>query len=82
VDVVVTEHGLADLRNLAPRQAALEIINKCADPAYRDLLRDYYQRALKKGGHEPQLLEEAFAFHLRYQDTGDMRPRPGAPGGA
>lgn len=74
VDVVVTEHGLVDLRNLAPRQAARAIIDHCAAPAYRDLLSDYLERASRAGGHEPQLLEEAFAFHLRYMQTGDMRP--------
>ena len=75
VDVVVTEQGLVDTRNLTPRQTAEHIIKKCAHPMYRDLLWDYYQRALKKvGGHEPHLLGEAFSFHLRLMQTGDMRP--------
>lgn len=73
VDVVVTEHGLADLRNLSPRQAAQEIIAKCAAPEYRDLLGDYFARAMRQGGHEPHLLDEAFGFHQRYLATGDMR---------
>lgn len=75
VDVVVTEYGLVDIRSLAPRQAAEQIIAKCAHPDYRDLLRDYYERAVRgPGGHEPHLLDEAFALHRRYLETGDMRP--------
>lgn len=49
VKVIVTEHGLADLRGLSPRQRAREIINNCADPAYRPALQDYYERALHSG---------------------------------
>ena len=74
VDVVVTEHGLVDTRPLTPRQVAAEIIKKCAHPNYRDLLWDYYERAVEtRGGHEPHLLEEAFSFHNRFLATGDMR---------
>jgi acetyl-CoA hydrolase/succinyl-CoA:acetate CoA-transferase len=74
VDVVVTEHGLVDIRCLTPRQAAEAIIKTCADPAYRDQLWDYYQRALAQGGHEPLLLDEALSFHQRYLATGSMLP--------
>jgi len=75
VNVVVTEHGLVDTRPLTPRQTAEQIIRKCAHPDYRDVLWDYYQRALsRRGGHEPQLLGEAFSFHERFMETGDMRP--------
>ncbi len=74
VDIVVTEHGLVDRRPLTPRQAAVNIIEKCAHPDYRNLLMDYHRRALKeKGGHEPHNLKEAFSFHERFMDTGDMR---------
>ncbi|AOY93673.1 propionyl-CoA--succinate CoA transferase [Cupriavidus sp. USMAA2-4] len=73
VDIIVTEHGLADLRGLAPRERAREIINHCADPLYRDALRDYVARASVRGGQTPHLLEEAFAWHLRYRDHGSMR---------
>jgi acetyl-CoA hydrolase/succinyl-CoA:acetate CoA-transferase len=74
VDVVVTEHGLVDTRPLSPRQVAEQIIKRCAHPDYRDLLWDYYQRALRtQGGHEPHLLGEVFDFHLRYAAEGDMR---------
>ncbi|MDL2321501.1 succinate CoA transferase [Desulfosarcina sp. OttesenSCG-928-B08] len=74
VDVVVTEHGLVDVRNLTPRQVAEAIIKRCAHPEYRDLLWDYYQRAVHtNGGHEPHLLSETFSFHERFMATGDMR---------
>ncbi len=74
VDVVVTEYGLVDTRPLAPRQVAEQIIEKCAHPDYRDALRDYYERAVReRGGHEPHRLREAFAFHERFLETGDMK---------
>jgi succinyl-CoA:acetate CoA-transferase len=74
VDVVVTEQGLADLRGLAPRERATLIIERCAHPAYRDLLRDYYRDALKVGGQTPHVLQQAFAFHVRLNETGSMLP--------
>ncbi len=74
VDVIVTEYGLVDTRNLTPRQVAEAVIKKCAHPDYRDLLWDYYCRAVKKvGGHEPHLLGEAFSFHQRFMEKGDMK---------
>ncbi|GBC62568.1 acetyl-CoA hydrolase [Desulfonema ishimotonii] len=76
VDVVVTEHGLVDTRPLTPRQVAEQIIKKCAHPDYRDMLWDYYQRAVRTtGGHEPHMLDEVFSFHQRFMATGDMHPR-------
>ncbi len=74
VDIIVTEQGLVDTRFLTPRQVAEQMIHKCAHPDYRDLLRDYYQRALReRGGHEPHLLSEAFSFHQRFLESGSMR---------
>ena len=35
VQVIVTEHGLADLRGLSPRQRAHLIIEKCSNPDYK-----------------------------------------------
>lgn len=72
VDILVTEHGLADLRGLAPRERAPVIIARCTDPAYRDQLANYFARANARGGHTPHLLEEAFAWHLRRKATGTM----------
>jgi succinate CoA transferase len=78
VDVVVTEHGLVDTRPLTPRQVAEKVIKNCAHPDYRDLLWEYYQRAVHvTGGHEPHLLNEVFDFHKRFMGTGDMMDRKG-----
>ncbi len=74
VDVIVTENGLADLRGLAPRERAETIIRNCIHPSYRDLASDYLRRASQRGGHTPHLLEEAFSWHLRAQETGSMLP--------
>ncbi len=75
VKVIVTEHGLADLRGLSPRQRAEKIINHCADPEYRPMLLDYLQRAEAsgRGMHTPHLLNEALSWHQRYEETGSMK---------
>ncbi|MCD9047938.1 acetyl-CoA hydrolase/transferase family protein [Luteimonas sp. MHLX1A] len=75
VDVIVTEQGLADLRGLSPKQRARAVIANCAHPDYRDLLQDYFDRALagSSGRHTPHLLGEALSWHQRYLDTGSMR---------
>jgi succinyl-CoA:acetate CoA-transferase len=75
VDVIVTEHGLADLRGLAPRERADQIIQNCADPLYRDELRDYVKRAHVYGGQTPHVLEDALAWHVRYRDERTMSGR-------
>ncbi len=75
VDVLVTECGLADLRGLAPRERARAIIRHCVHPAYRDALEDYFERACRRGGQTPHLLEEAFSWHQRFGETGSMLPR-------
>lgn len=72
VDVLITEHGYADLRGLAPRERAGLIIENCADPAYRDQLRNYYKEALTRGGQTPHVLEKAFSWHQRLAETGSM----------
>ena len=73
VSVMVTEQGLVDLRGLDPRERATEIIEKCAHPDYRPLLRDYFNEAETKGGHEPHTLSKAFDFHLRLAEKGTMK---------
>jgi len=73
VDIVVTEQGLANLTGLAPRERAMLIVEKCAHPMYRDLLREYYRDALKHGGNTPHDLQNAFSFHTRYQASGSMK---------
>lgn len=74
VKILVTEHGLADLRGLSPKQRAHQIIQKCADPAFRPALMDYFERACAsgRGMHTPHLLGEALSWHQRYEATGHM----------
>jgi len=74
VDVVITEQGLADLRGLAPRKRAQQIIDHCAHPDYRPLLQDYFDRALAEawGLQTPHLLDEALSWHQRFMETGTM----------
>ena len=76
VQVIVTEQGLADLRGLSPKQRAKAIIEECAHPAYRDMLSDYFRRARagSYGQQTPMLLNEAFAWHQRFVETGSMLP--------
>ena len=71
VQVIVTEHGVADLRRLDPFQRAELIIERCAHPDFRADLRRYL--ALSRDGHEPFNFDYAFAFHQRFNKTGDMR---------
>ncbi len=75
VHVIVTEHGLADLRGLSPRGRAVRIIDNCAHPDVRPRLRDYLERAFAgrpTARHTPHLLDEALSWHQRYLDTGQM----------
>ena len=55
----------------APADRAKAIIENCAHPDYRALLRDYV--ALAGDSHSPQTLRAAFAMHLAFAETGDMR---------
>ncbi len=75
VQVVVTEQGLADLRGLSPKERAKLVIEKCASPDYKPLLKDYLSRAesLSYGKHTPHLLTESLGWHSRYLRTGNMR---------
>ena len=75
VQVLVTEHGLADLRGLSPKQRATLIIDTCAHPGYRPALTDYYRRARagSYGQQSPSLPGEALSWHQRFLDTGTMR---------
>lgn len=79
VDILVTEQGLADLRNLAPRERARLVISHCAHPDYRDELLAYCDEATAKvGGQTPQMLDRAFFLHQRFRDTGSMLPEKAA----
>ncbi len=71
VDVVITDQGIADLRGKSPIQRAKEVIENCAHPDYRPLLREYL--AMGKGGHTPHTLQSAFAFHAALATDGTMK---------
>jgi succinyl-CoA:acetate CoA-transferase len=75
VDIIVTEQGLADLRGLAPKTRALEVINKCAHPDYRPMLLDYFERAdaATKHAQTPHIIKEALSWHERFIETGSMK---------
>ena len=75
--IIVTEHGLADLRGLSPRRRAQVIIDRCAHPDYRPMLQDYFDRARSGAAqHTPHLLGEALSWHQRCLETGTMKPAP------
>ena len=71
VDVLVTDQGIADLRHKDPVERAHAIIDNCAHPMYRELLRDYLKFGVN--GQTPHELRAAFAFHNAFNETGDMR---------
>jgi acyl-CoA hydrolase len=71
VKVLITEHGIADLRGTSPRQRAELIIENCVDPAYRPMMREYLAKASK--GHTPTDLSSCFNMHKAFIETGDMR---------
>lgn len=72
VDVVVTEHGVADLRGLDDNERADAIITQCTLGGYREQLAHYLRKARQSGGHHPQLPGEAFAWHRRLREQGSM----------
>ena len=77
VHAIVTEHGLADLRGLAPKARAEKIIRNCAHPAYRDYLHQYVREA--GAGHIRHDLHRCFELHRNLQQTGTMLPAADLP---
>jgi acetyl-CoA hydrolase len=71
VQIVVTEHGVADLRGLAPYDRARLIIDRCAHPEFRDQLNGYLDLDIE--GHTPLSMSRAYAMHVQFRRTGDMR---------
>ena len=59
------------MRFKSPSQRAHAIIENCAHPDYRGLLRDYV--ALAGHSHSPHTLSAAFGLHLAFNKEGDMR---------
>jgi succinyl-CoA:acetate CoA-transferase len=74
VQVIVTEHGLADLRGLSPKQRAKIIIENCAHPDYRPALADYFRRAKEHsyGQQSPSVPGEVLSWHQRFIETESM----------
>jgi succinyl-CoA:acetate CoA-transferase len=74
LQVIVTDHGLAGLRGLAPTQRAERIVQQCAHPGFRPALRDHMARTRRSGAglHTPHLLDEALIWHSRCVKTGQM----------
>ncbi len=70
VNVIVTEQGIADLRGKTPLERAHLIIENCAHPDYKPLLRDYLK--LAQTGNTHHNLPCAFAFHDTLRRKGDM----------
>ena len=75
VQVIVTEQGVADLRWKTPRERAELLIENCAHPDYRPMLREYLARAEKvsAGKHTPHDLRTALSWHQRCLETGSMK---------
>lgn len=76
VQVIITEQGIADLRWKSPCERAELLIENCAHPDYRPLLREYFEHAKKvaNGQHTPHDLTKALSWHQRFLETGCMKP--------
>lgn len=65
MDIIVTEQGLADVRGLSPRERAPIIIEKCAHPDYKDMLKE----VCGSGVYLPlRHVHVRFFFPLQYYD--------------
>jgi succinyl-CoA:acetate CoA-transferase len=73
VDVIITEQGFADLRGLAPVEAAQRIIQNCVHPDYKAQALAYLEEAKQRGGHTPHVLEKAFSWHTHLAEHGTMK---------
>ncbi len=71
VKVIASEFGVADLRGLSPKERAEAIIEQCAHPDYRPLLHQYLAQSTQ--GQTLHNLNNCFAFHKAFMETGDMR---------
>jgi acetyl-CoA hydrolase len=71
VQVLVTEHGVADLRGKDPLERARIVIDNCAAPEYRDQLNEYL--TFVRVGHEALSFRSSFAMHHKFALDGDMR---------
>ncbi len=73
--IIVTEQGMADLRWKTPAERAELLIERCAHPDYRPLLREYLAQARRaaKGQHTPHDLRTALSWHQHYLERGSMK---------
>lgn len=73
--IIVTEQGVADLRWKTPSERAELLIERCAHPDYRPLLREYLAQARRtaKGQHTPHDLRLALSWHQRCLEHGSMK---------
>jgi succinate CoA transferase len=71
VKILITEHGVADLRGKSPIEKANEIIENCVAPEYKEMLRAYLKSAPL--AHTPMNIETCFEMHKALKNTGDMR---------
>lgn len=71
VKIIVTDQGIADLRDKCPEDRAKLVIENCAHPDYKQLLWDYLKCAKK--GHISHNLAKAFNMHIALEEKGDMR---------
>ena len=71
VDVLVTEHGVADLRGKDPRERGRIVVANCAAPEYREQLTAYL--AFASSGHEALSFRSSFEMHHKFELDGDMR---------
>ncbi len=71
VQIIVTEQGVADLRGKSPMGRARTIIENCAHPEYRPVLKEYL--ALAGSSHSPQTIGAAYGMHTAFIKQGDMR---------
>jgi propionyl-CoA:succinyl-CoA transferase len=72
VQILATEHGLADLRGLGPIERSRLVIEKCAHPMYRDYLREYVEQSPM--GHIRHDLNRCFELHQNLIQHGAMLP--------
>ena len=70
VKIIISEYGIADLRNKSPRQRAQEIINNVVHPEYRPLLQEYLEISTK--GQTAHNLDAAHEFHREFLRSGSM----------
>ena len=66
---------MADLRWKTPVERAELLVENCAHPDYRPLLREYLREAKKAsaGQHTPHDLRQALSWHQRFLETGSMK---------